>query len=172
MSITGPPVLLWIGAAAAAIIVATLTRRTAAKHASALRGSITFLYSSRFATSRKFYEEDLGLRVRCDRGAVVFYALPGRGASLGIVKEGVSAAANPPCSTATAGRDSVMVCLLTDDVDSCFRHITMQGRCTVEQAPKRIERFGIYNALVRDPDGYLVEIQRFLNPGEQAEFSS
>ena len=79
---------------------------------------------------------------------------------------------NRSARTATAGRDSVMVCLLTDDVDSCFRHITMQGHCTVEQAPKRIERFGIYNALVRDPDGYLVEIQRFLNPGEQAEFSS
>ena len=58
----------------------------------------------------------------------------------GVVKEGVSAAANPPCSSSTAGRDSVMVCLLTDDVDTYWK-IAAGGRCSVEQTQR------LWNAL-------------------------
>ena len=50
-----------------------------------LSGAITFLYSRNFVESRKFYEEDLGLCVRSDKGAVVFYELPGSASSLGVV---------------------------------------------------------------------------------------
>lgn len=137
-----------------------------------LDGTITFVYSRDVEASRRFYAEGLGLRVRSDKGVVVFYALPGRATSLGVVQEGVSAAVDPPCSAKTAGRDSVMLCLLTRDVEAVL------GRCaalalpgvTIEQSARANERFGIYNALLRDPDGYLVELQTFIDHAEHARF--
>ena len=142
-----------------------------------LEGSITFLYSRAFDSSRRFYADDLRLPLRSDKGAVVFYSLPaGRGArgsaaSLGVVREGISAAAKPPVSAAAAGSDTVMICLLTADVDTAFARAISGRRCTIEQPPQVNTRFGISNALLRDPDGYLVELQSFTDPAEQRRFA-
>ena len=134
-------------------------------------------WASAFEASRAFYGEGLVLPLRSDKGAVVFYALPGAAggasaASLGIVREGVSAAADPPCSARTAGRDTVMLCLLTDDVDAALKRVLaldIDG-VRVEQPAVRNDKFGIYNALLRDPDGYLVELQTFVDVAEQSRF--
>ena len=140
----------------------------------ALDGSITFLYSADADASRRFYEAGLGLRVRADKGAVVFYSLPGRAASLGVVREGVSAAASPPRSARAAAADTVMLCLLTEDVDGCLARLRALGLpdVVVEQPPKANARFGIYNALLRDPDGYLVELQKFTDRAEHVRFQT
>ena len=140
----------------------------------ALDGTITFLYSADADASRRFYEVGLGLRVRADKGAVVFYSLPGRAASLGVVREGVSAAASPPRSARAAGADTVMLCLLTEEVDGCLARLRSLGLpgVVVEQPPKANARFGIYNALLRDPDGYLVELQTFTDKAEHVRFQS
>lgn len=134
-------------------------------------GSITFLYSATFDASRKFYEEGLGLPIRSNKGAVVFYALPGTACSLGVVKEGISAAQTPPCSAKTAGRDTVMLCLLTDQVDNIHSRLSKMEACEEVQKPQENTKFGIYNSLVRDPDGYLIELQQFLDPAEQRLFT-
>ena len=65
-----------------------------------------------------------------------------------------------------------MICLLCADVDGALTRLLGLGidGVRVEQAPARNERFGIYNALVRDPDGYLVELQTFLDAPEQRQF--
>ena len=140
-----------------------------------IEGAITFLYSSNFALSRSFYQDDLGLAVRSDKGVVVFYRLPSAsvaasGASLGIVQAGISAAEIPPCSAAAAKLDTVMLCLLTADVDAVYARALAGGRCESVQPPRDASTFGIYNALLRDPDGYLVELQRFHEPAEHRQF--
>ena len=137
-----------------------------------LGGSITFVYSSSLEASRAFYDEGLGLRIRSDKGAVVFYTLPGAAASLGVVREGVSAAVDPPCSARTAGRDTVMICLLSADVDGALKRVLALNipGVRVEQPATQNERFGIYNALLRDPDGYLVELQAFVDAEEHRRF--
>ena len=112
--------------------------------------------------------------MRSDKGAVIFYALPGKAASLGVVQEGVSAALQPPCSAKTLGRDSVMLCLLTRNVDAVLARcvaLALPG-VEIEQPARATERFGIYNALLRDPDGYLVELQAFTEGVEHARFCS
>mmetsp|Transcript_102307 Transcript_102307/g.312914 ORF Transcript_102307/g.312914 Transcript_102307/m.312914 type:complete len:333 (-) Transcript_102307:331-1329(-) len=133
------------------------------------RGGITFVYSKLWDESRHFWGKVMGLRVRADKGSVVFYELPGTASSLGVVKQGVSAAQVPPCSAAQCGRDCVMLCLVVDDVQHWFERF---GTCdyTCEQPPTINTHFGIHNLLVRDPDGYLVELQQFLDPAEQAVF--
>lgn len=148
------------------------TKRIPSTTVPALDGTITFLYSRDLQASRRFYTEGLQLALRSDKGAVGFYALPGKAASLGVVQEGVSAAARPPCSAKTAGRDSVMLCLLTRDVDAALSRcigLALPG-VTVEQPARANERFGIYNALIRDPDGYLIELQRFVDEAEHTRF--
>ena len=134
-----------------------------------ISGSIVFLYSSHFEASRQFYEHHLCLPVRSDKGAVVFYSLPGIASHLGVVKQGLSAADIPPCSAAQAGRDTVMLCLLSDDISGWHAKLLEHGYA-FDQEPQRTERFGIFNALLRDPDGYLIELQQFLDDAEQAEF--
>ena len=169
-----------VASAAAAAIGLSLVRyrrqRREREAEQPYEGVIIFLYSTDLRASRRFYEHDLGLSLRSDKGAVVFYRLPSHppGAStssLGIVQAGVSAAEAPPCSAATAGRDTVMLCLLAADVDAAFERVVGGGRAAVVQPPRTNQRFGIYNALVRDPDGYLVELQQFLSPSEQQLFA-
>jgi len=135
-------------------------------------GTITFIYSQSTDESRRFYAEGLGLPVRSDKGAVVFYALPGDAASLGVVRQGLSAASTPPCSAKAAGRDTVMLCLLTESVDTVLRRAGALGHSVqVVQEPRINQAFGIYNALLRDPDGYLVELQQFLDADEHRRFT-
>ncbi len=137
----------------------------------ALRGSVVFLYSDDVARSRQFWGADLGLPLVADKESVVFFKLPHAGGSLAVVKQGVSAAATPPVCARDAGKDVVMVCLLTDDVDGWSARLEGAGH-HLDQPPRQNERFGIKNALLRSPEGYLVEIQQFLDPAEQALFTT
>ena len=56
------------------------------------------------------------------------------------------------------------------DVDGCVARCAAMTGVRVEQRPAENARFGIYNALMRDPDGYLVEVQQFLDASEHARF--
>ena len=47
--------------------------------------------------------------------------------------------------------------LTTDDVESLHERVVASGG-TSEKAPWLIEKMGIRVALVRDPDGYLIEL--------------
>jgi catechol 2,3-dioxygenase-like lactoylglutathione lyase family enzyme len=60
----------------------------------------------------------------------------------------------------TAG---VVLTLVTDHVDDWFAHLRAQGVPVVKE-PAENPPYRIYNAFVRDPNGYLVEIQRFWEP--------
>jgi len=130
-----------------------------------LGGSIVFLYTSRFKESRRFYEEDLALSLLSDKGDVLFFALPGGHGSLGIVRQGISAAATPPVEAREAGSDTVMLCLLTNDVEAWHSRLVQMGHPS-EQPPMENKAFGISNALLRDPGGYLIELQQFLDEEE------
>jgi hypothetical protein len=132
---------------------------------------VIFLYSDCLALSKRFWGADVGLPIIADKGAVVFYKLPGAGGSLAVVQEGVSAASEPPVCARHAGKDSVMVCLLTSDVDGCTELLASRGH-PIHQPPRCNERFGIKNALLRSPEGYLVEIQQFLDPSEHGLFTA
>lgn len=57
----------------------------------------------------------------------------------------------------------VILTLISPDVDAWHARLEARG-VTLEGPPRRNERFTIYNFFARDPDGYLVEIQRFLDP--------
>ena len=53
--------------------------------------------------------------------------------------------------------------LITDDVDAWCRHLRAHGVEVVKE-PADNPPYRIYNAFVRDPNGYVLEIQRFWEP--------
>ncbi len=113
---------------------------------------ITFLPSSDLERSRTFYEEVLGLELVTDQGSCHIYRVTNE-AFLGVcVRETVSPT------------DGVIVTLVTQDVDGWCERVAAAGG-TIDRGPDHNERFGIYHAFLRDPDGNLLEIQRFDDPG-------
>jgi catechol 2,3-dioxygenase-like lactoylglutathione lyase family enzyme len=57
----------------------------------------------------------------------------------------------------------VVITLLIDDVDGVYKLLKARGIAT-ESNPELSEQFNVYQFFVRDPNGYLVEIQRFIEP--------
>lgn len=111
--------------------------------------AITFLPTADLAGTARFYGQGLGLRLARDQGVCLIYHLAGS-AYLGFCQQG---GALPE-----AGR--VVLTLVTDDVDGWCERLRAQG-AEVVRAPADNDRFRIYHAYVRDPNGYLLELQRF-----------
>lgn len=58
--------------------------------------------------------------------------------------------------------EGVIVTIVTDEVDEWHRQLTEQG-VIFEKPPTLNPRYNIYHCFLRDPSGYLIEIQRFLD---------
>lgn len=112
---------------------------------------ITFCYTQDLAATARFYEEIMGFSLTLDQGTCRIYRVA-REAYLGF------------CRRSDAGRpDGVILTLVTDDVDGWHRRLIAEGvRC--EKAPVFNPTYKIYQAFFRDPNGYLIEIQRFEDP--------
>lgn len=111
---------------------------------------ITFVYTGDLAASARFYEKILGFQLAVDQGSCRIYRVVGRQAYFGV------------CQRDDAPEDvsGLIFTLVTDDVDLWHERITSRGwEC--EHAPRRNETYKIYHFFVRDPSGYLIEIQRF-----------
>ena len=112
---------------------------------------ITFLPVSDLDRSRAFYESILGLQLVVDQGACHIF----RASRTGFVGT---------CLNERAGAaDGVIVTFVIDDVDDWCSRIVGAGHA-LDREPAHNDRFGIYHAFLRDPDGHLIEIQRFDDP--------
>ena len=112
---------------------------------------ITFCYTPDLPTTARFYEEIMGFPLALDQGTCRIYRVA-RQAYLGF------------CQRAGAGRpDGVILTLVTQDVDGWHARLTARG-VVCEKAPIFNPTYHIYQAFFRDPNGYLIEIQRFEDP--------
>jgi catechol 2,3-dioxygenase-like lactoylglutathione lyase family enzyme len=123
----------------------------------AFDGLVTFLYTRDLVASARFYGEVLGLPLALDQGSCRIYRVA-REAFLGLCER-----PDAPMGPEDAGTRQVIVTLVTADVDGWFERLAAQG-VAFEKAPATNPTYGIYHAFLRDPNGYLVEIQRFLDP--------
>ena len=114
---------------------------------------ITFLPSSDLGRSRAFYEGTLGFELVVDQGSChIFRAAPA--AFVGTCHRDQVVAA-----------DGVIFTVVVDDVDGwCERIAPDRGDGGIERGPEHSEQYGIYHAFLRDPDGNVIEIQRFDDP--------
>ena len=114
--------------------------------------SITFLTTRDLAGTSAFYEEILELPLVVDQGDCRIYRVSS-GSFLGF------------CSRPDAPErpQGLIFTFVTQDVDSIANTLRAKG-VVFEKEPALNKTYQIYNCFFRDPNGYLLEIQRFLNP--------
>lgn len=107
---------------------------------------ITFLYVTDLGRSAAFYGDALGLELVRDQGVCLIYRVAGD-AHLGL------------CDHRPADPGGLIITLVADDVDGWADHLRGLGH--VVDGPKDNDRFALRHCFLTDPDGHLVEIQRF-----------
>lgn len=116
---------------------------------------ITFLHTTDLAATATFYEDVLRLPLVLDQGTCRIYRVTG-GAFVGFCAALTHTQPNPEAR-------GVILTLVSQDVESWCARIEQRG-IPLEQPPMHNPRFNITHAFLRDPNGYLVEIQRFDDP--------
>ncbi|MCB8985667.1 MAG: VOC family protein [Ardenticatenaceae bacterium] len=116
-----------------------------------IQQQVTFLHTAVLPETAVFYQTILGLPLVLDQGVCqIFQATPT--AFLGF------------CRHLEGARPSgVILTLVSEDVDGWHAYLKAQG-VAIEKPPTLNETFNIYHCFIRDPNGYLIEIQRFLDP--------
>ncbi len=113
---------------------------------------VTFLYTPDLVTTARFYEQVLGLEMVLNQGVCRIYRVSRDGLVGFCQKDGVE----PRPQT-------IILTLVTPDVDGWYERLTAQG-VAFDKPPTLNPQYNIYHCFLRDPNGYLLEIQRFLDP--------
>lgn len=113
---------------------------------------ITFLYTQDLEKSARFYEQAMGLPLILDQGGCRIYGIT-ESAFVGVCER-----------NDVRDPSGVILTLVVDDVQAWYA--TLQERGVPFDSPPRVnEAYGILHCFARDPNGYAIEIQRFLDPG-------
>ena len=118
-----------------------------------IESRITFLYTNDLQATSNFYENILGFQLALDQGLCHIYQVCVNGFLGFCAKNGVG----------SNNKEDIIFTLVTPDVDAWYEHLK---RCdvVVEKKPQYNPKFQIYHTFFRDPNGYLIEIQRFEDP--------
>ncbi len=113
---------------------------------------VTFLATRDLEATAHFYETVLGLPLALDQGSCRIYRVSADG-FIGFCQR--ETAPDPP--------KGIIVTLVSQDVDGWYRRLRERG-ITFEKPPAHNPTYRIYHCFLRDPNGYLLEIQTFLDP--------
>jgi catechol 2,3-dioxygenase-like lactoylglutathione lyase family enzyme len=122
---------------------------------------VTFLYTNDPGRSFSFYEDVVGLPLVLDQGPARIYRTGGD-AYLGIC-ETSEVQQGPAADRKPGGVIFTFVCRTPAEVDVWHGYLNSRG-VAFETPPALNKRHNIYSCFFRDPDGYLLEIQAFLDP--------
>jgi len=118
---------------------------------------ITFLYTHDLAQTAHFYEDIMGLQLRLDQGTCQIYQVSQDG-YLGFCQR-----AHPASPSLEPDPPPVILTIVTSSVDEWHQYLKEQN-VRLEQSPATNHDYQIYHFFLRDPNGYLLEIQQFLHP--------
>jgi catechol 2,3-dioxygenase-like lactoylglutathione lyase family enzyme len=119
-------------------------------------GTVTFLPTADLEAVDAFYGGLLGLPLVRDQDVCRIYrasrgsGAPDGGSYWGFCDRGYAVPAEV----------RVVLTLLVDDVEAAYRELLARGAAP-EGPPAHHERYAVTSFFVRDPNGYLVEYQRF-----------
>lgn len=120
-----------------------------------VKGLIPWLYYRDLPKAMEFYEEVMGFEMVVDQGWSKIYRIRD-GAYVGLVDE--------RHGYHRASEDKpVIVCLNVRDADAWYERLKERG-VELERQPRESERLRIKVFMLRDPEGYVIEIQESL-PG-------
>lgn len=119
---------------------------------------ITFLYTRNLKETAQFYEQILGLQLKLDQGSCKIYTIT-ENSYLGFCQKPAAG------STQQTGKEypDVIFTIVTQNVDQWYAFLDHQG-ILFEKPPAINPKYNIYHCFLRDPNGYLIEIQEFLDP--------
>lgn len=112
---------------------------------------ITFLYVADLTRAAAFYEETLGLSLVLVQPAGCRIYRSAANAFIGLCAER---------KDKETGGTGVVLCLVAQDVDAWYTRLSGAG-VPCDGPPRRNDDYGIYHFYFHDPDGYLLEVQRF-----------
>ena len=118
-----------------------------------IESQITFLYTADLETTADFCENILELQLWLDQGTCRIYQIRKDG-YLGFCER----------ADAAAEHRDVIYTIVTpekDDVDAWYEMLKAKG-VKFEKEPELNPKYQIYHCFLRDPNGYLIEIQKFL----------
>jgi catechol 2,3-dioxygenase-like lactoylglutathione lyase family enzyme len=118
---------------------------------------ITFLYTPDLAATAHFYEEMLLLPLKLDQGSCRIYQVSQDG-YLGLCQRN-----DAPQEASAPTKHHVIMTLVTSEVDEWYQRLSSR-EVAFEKPPSINTKYNIYHCFLRDPNGYLIEIQRFLHP--------
>ncbi|MFQ3610866.1 MAG: VOC family protein [Fimbriimonadales bacterium] len=113
---------------------------------------IVFLPSQNWEATRHFYGQILGLPCVLEQIDCCIYRVAGTG-YLGFCQR----------SEVPQPTERVILTLVSDEVDTWHAHLKAHG-VPITKPPTLNERYQIYHLFAQDPNGYLIEIQRFNDP--------
>ncbi|MDF1663691.1 MAG: VOC family protein [Planctomycetota bacterium] len=113
---------------------------------------LTFLGCRNLKKTAQFYEVLLDLECVLDQGCCRIFRVSGDGFIGFCEQEDIQ----------ETGRQ-VIATFVTEDVDGEARTLSEKG-VKIEKPPTLNTKFNIYHCFLRDPDDYLIEIQRFEDP--------
>ena len=116
-----------------------------------IEAPVTFLYTKDLDSTVSFYTETLGLELAYDQKYCRFY-YAGPAGFIGICFAGPNRYVEPK---------GVVFTFLTPDVDGWYTYLTSRG-VTPEGPPH--QGGSTYAFFIRDPNGYLLEFQKFTDP--------
>jgi catechol 2,3-dioxygenase-like lactoylglutathione lyase family enzyme len=120
------------------------------------KSAITFLKTKDILETTRFYTEIMGFEWVLNQSTCrIFKITPNSFIGFCLTED-------------STGSDEIMITLEVDDVDAACEYFTTKG-LEIELQPRMNERFQIYQMFLRDPNGYCIEIQRFLDPHWQRE---
>jgi catechol 2,3-dioxygenase-like lactoylglutathione lyase family enzyme len=116
-----------------------------------IEANITFLKTRDLDITTEFYTQRLGLPLILDQGTCKIFQT-GSSAYLGF------------CLTdGQTGSSEVIITFVVDDVDAACSQIEKAG-IQIDVQPRHNPQYQIYQFFIRDPNGYLLEIQSFSDP--------
>jgi lactoylglutathione lyase len=120
-----------------------------------VKGLIPWLYYNDLQRAMKFYEEVMGFDMVVDQGWSKIYKIR-EGAYLGLVdgEKGYHRASETK---------PVIICINVHDADAWYERLVAKG-VEIEKQPQESERLKIKVFMLKDPEGYVLEIQESL-PG-------
>ena len=117
---------------------------------------ITFFYTNDLPATDHFYGDLLKLPLILEQSLCHIYQVSPDG-FIGFCQAG----------TAVGRRvekgDGIVITLVSREVDQWHDYLVAQN-AAVEKPPTLNREYNIYHLFIRDPNGYLVEIQSFLDP--------
>ena len=116
---------------------------------------ITFLYTDDLQKSATFYEDKLGLTLWLDQGSCRIYTISDSG-YLGVCQTNDESKGK----FTQDEQQNIIFTIVTQEVDEWYKYLQSKG-ITFEKPPEYNEKYKIYHCFLRDPNGYLIEIQRF-----------